>query len=237
MDKRRCRKQNFRCNVGGMSLIELLTCVMIIGIATAGSMELAYVNAFWAANGMNKADNLYAARRFLDVLNRDLRNTIMVDSHSTSQNLILSRSLDLDQEAGFPTNVSHITYSVSVDPASSDTVATDYYIQRTEENGAPLIVLTGLIGPTVSIGSPPAVFVYSSLGISGYGNSTDGLSSIPNPITLSQPDSILVNLELKRVSAGSSTSAMNNSTNHSFEAIRSEIFLRNSSYSLTNVAQ
>ena len=49
----------------GMTLIELLTCVMIIGIATAGSMELAYVNAFWAANGMNKADNLYTARRFL----------------------------------------------------------------------------------------------------------------------------------------------------------------------------
>lgn len=115
------RKGHATHSEGGMSLIELLTAVIIIGVATAGTMELAYVNAYWAANSTNKADNLYAARRFLDVLSRDLRNAIYVDSSSTASTLIITRSQDLSGASvdanGFPLKTSpiQIVYTVVLD--------------------------------------------------------------------------------------------------------------------------
>ncbi|MDR3616362.1 MAG: prepilin-type N-terminal cleavage/methylation domain-containing protein [Candidatus Obscuribacterales bacterium] len=231
-------KNRIRSKAKGLSLIELLTSVIIIGIATAGTMELAYVNAFWAANGMNKADNLYAARRFLDTLNRDLRSTISFtySSAPTITTLALVRSQDLSQQAvdanGFPLSTSpiQIIYTVIPDPNSTDLAATDYLIQRQQGTGSPVTILSGLVGPTSKTGSSPAVFQFSSFG--NPTGSTDGLSFSPS----GQTNSVVVNLELKRVSFTSATTAMNDTTNHSFEAIRSELFLRNSAFYNASVA-
>jgi prepilin-type N-terminal cleavage/methylation domain-containing protein len=237
MKKFRHQKFETRLKQNGLSLIELLTSVMIIGIATAGTMELAYVNAFWAANGMNKADNLYVARRFLDVLNRDLRGTVILSKGNTpilnvtsnATTLSFFRSQDLSQGGGFPTTMIPVAYTVIPDPNSTDLAATDYLIQRQEGTGTPVTILSGLVGP-VSTSSPSLqVFQYSSNNPS---DPQDGLNPTPsntNPSPISQTNSVVVNLELKRVNFDSATAAMNANTNHSFEAIRSEIFLRNSS--------
>jgi prepilin-type N-terminal cleavage/methylation domain-containing protein len=228
MKKFRYKKYRARIKPNGLSLIELLTSVMIIGIATAGTMELAYVNAFWAANGMNKADNLYVARRFLDILNRDLRSTISLVPASTTTTLSCYRSQDLSKEAvdqnGFPTKTSpiQIIYTVIPDPNSTDLAATDYLIQRQEGTGTPVTLLSGLVGPASTSSPLLQVFQYSSNNPS---SPKDGLDPTPSNLT----NSVVINLELKRVNFDSATSAMNASTNHSFEAIRAEVFLRNSS--------
>jgi prepilin-type N-terminal cleavage/methylation domain-containing protein len=226
MKKIRHPKFKARLSTNGMSLIELLTSVMIIGIATAGTMELAYVNAFWAANGMNKADNLYVARRFLDTLTRDLRNSAILNPTSTGITLTLIRSQDLSQETvdanGFPTTMNQVTYAVIPDPNSTDLEATDYLIQRQEGAGAPVTILSGLVGPANTSGSSLGVFQYSS---NNPTDPKDGLYAAPS----TQTNCVVVNLELKRVNFDTATAAMNANTNHSFEAIRSEIFLRNSS--------
>ncbi len=215
-----------RLSMNGMSLIELLTSVMIIGIATAGTMELAYVNAFWAANGMNKADNLYVARRFLDILSRDLRNAANLTASPDGKIVKIYRSPDLSQASGFSsmTNLIAITYNVAQDPNSTDLAATDYLITRQEGSGQPVTILSGLVGPVSTSGSSLQIFQYSSA--THPSGTTDGLS----PTILNQSNSVVVNLELKKVNFDSATAAMNSKTNHSFEAIRSEIFCRNSNF-------
>lgn len=57
----------------GMSIIELLVSIIIIGVAIAGLTETLWFNALWSYRLGNKLDNIYAARQFLNRVSKDLR--------------------------------------------------------------------------------------------------------------------------------------------------------------------
>lgn len=58
----------------GMTVTELLVAMAVIGIAIAGITELVWVNASWSTRLLNKIDNIYAAKQFLERLGRDVRS-------------------------------------------------------------------------------------------------------------------------------------------------------------------
>lgn len=67
------RRQNRNRCLTGLSLIELLVSVAILGIAIAGITEVLWVNASWATRINNKLDNVYDAKLFVERFGRDVR--------------------------------------------------------------------------------------------------------------------------------------------------------------------
>jgi prepilin-type N-terminal cleavage/methylation domain-containing protein len=232
----------------GMTLLELLVSVIVMGVAIAGITELLWVNATWSTRMLNKTDNLTQAKFFMQRLGNDLRtsNTVGDGINASSSypspspvytlggdTLILQ--VPLFDANGFPLSngpfcdVDTIVYQLL--PDARDASGATYQMTKNTFRGnsdAALgntigeVVQNDVIGPLDKLTNKLAVFHY--IGPDGIEVPASQIStSFPQASTIS---GVAVNLELNRT--GDSTTQIDvNTINRSTFLIKSEFFLRN----------
>jgi len=68
----------------GLSIIEMLVSIVILGIAVAGLTATLWINGLFAIRQFNKVDNVADANHFLEILGRDVRNAASIGYMSGS---------------------------------------------------------------------------------------------------------------------------------------------------------
>lgn len=214
------RNNKNRATASGMTLIELVVALVITGIAIAGITEITFINGFWTLQSLNKVDNIYAAKQFLERISRELRQAKVVGTTSSSQLITFSMPTDGAIDAnGFPTATTTVTYQVIPDPNTPLSPAPKEYLIQVSYNGGLTwnTILHSLVGPQPIGGGVPKVFQYVAKDFDP-ADAAYGVTDIPN-----NPSSVIINLELRRQDYGSSAST---NVYLSTAGVRSEIFLR-----------
>lgn len=201
----------------GLSIVEMLVTVVVMGIAMVGLTELLWVNTSWASFLHNKYDNFTGARTFLNQFENDVRHASKVQVNSDGKQIFLEGPFFAQFDSnGYITGTTKYTYSVIPDLAKPG----QYKIIRTQ-NAKDVIVLSGLIGPKTLTGSDVEIFQYVERGkISG---EVPAVTKAPFEMDISE---VIVNLELRNDYIFGKTAEVNT---NSFIALRSEVFVRNSS--------
>ncbi len=215
----------------GMSIIELVVALVITGIAIAGISEITFINGFWSIQSLNKVDNIYAAKQFLERIGRELRQASAISVGATPNQAIsitLPAEITVDANGiphgsvdgnGYPMKKTTVTYTVVLDPNTPAAPApTEYLIQASYDGGAPITVLRSLVGPQPISGGVPHIFQYIDKNV----DPADPKFGISDSLT-TNPASVVINLELRRQDYGVSSTS---STQLSVEGLRSEVFLR-----------
>ncbi|MBN8660508.1 MAG: prepilin-type N-terminal cleavage/methylation domain-containing protein [Candidatus Obscuribacter phosphatis] len=205
------RVLSFSRKAKGVSIVELLVSVAIMGIAIAGISELLWANTAWLTSLHNKFDSFYAAKSFCNRVERDLNQSLCVVKDSTSDNLNLQVAPESSfDKNGFLTSVKTKVYWV--EPDTEVGYENSYIVKTADSKLAPsTVVLRGLIGPKSLTDSKPRLFQY----IDKDGNATD--------LATESTTMVHMNLEIRRNEFGKSA-AQNDKSGIVF---RYEVLLRN----------
>lgn len=197
-----------RSRLRGVSVLELLVSVVVLGIAIAGMTELVWLGASWVTSLNNRMDNFIAIRFFFNRFERDVHNCYRITSGTAQKLEMQCLNKSAVDANNFPSNpMDSIIYEIVSD-------GSDYKIQMSR-NGTLTTVLRGINGPT-SASTTPHVFQY----VKRY---TEGDTNLGVIDSVSQPVSeVIINLQMNRHDFAS-----NVPNNQSALNIRSEYFLRN----------
>lgn len=200
----------------GMTIVELLVAVVIVGIAVAGLSETVMLTGKWWHSLNNKLDNVHAAKKLINMIEKDVRMSYMVSSLSSTS---LTLEIPIFDSNGFPIrngtrlNCDQVAYTAVIDPDASKAALGEYVILRSYTPGvytppkSPITnqtVLTGLIGPLSTTGTGAPV-LFSSLNSTGPGSNIRA---------------VIVNMETRK----NSSSFAGDSATHGY---KTEVFLRN----------
>lgn len=114
-----------RRRLAGMTLLEMLASIAIIGIATTGMLALLGINASYIFRISNKADNTIAAQFFLQRVGRELRSSCKVDSALSNNTRLWFYVPQFDSTA----KAGNGNYGFAkVDPSNSSYTNVDTYV-------------------------------------------------------------------------------------------------------------
>jgi len=237
-------------NQHGMTLLEMLVAIAIMGVAVAGLTEVLWINGNFSLRIFNKMDNVGTVNQFLELLGKDVRSagnignqfsSPMSDTYSNGGSYEVSNSVLVLQMPYVPTTtanalegyppavpgrpfpVSAIDTVVYVADPSVGTITRYFFPDPNYLDGrsnTSTVMLNNLIGPFDTSGTNLRVFDYVNL---------DGTVVAPsitpfavNPTLMAPVVAIAVSLETKSTTAGNASAGQ-----FSTMGMHAEYYMRN----------
>lgn len=237
-------------NRHGMTLLEMLVAIAIMGVAVAGLTEVLWINGNFSLRVFNKMDNVGTVNQFLELLGKDVRNATnignqfvspMSDTYSNGAIYQLSNSVLVLQMPYIPTSNGNVLqgYPPAVAGRQFPLSATDTVVYVADitagtitryffpdpncldgRSNTATVMLNNLIGPFDSSGAKTRVFDYINLDGSIVAPSNAPFAA--NPTLMAPVVGIAVNIDSQSSTAGNAAVGQ-----FSTMGMRAEYYMRN----------